>query len=158
MSARLMFRLCVSFCVTLVLLLTGGDGFAQPRPARSFSSKLDAHLRQSLARDGDASERRVIVRVDPKAAKAVDALLRSRGDRMLRYHPTIGAFSLRAKNLLALAESGDVKSISIDAPLQAHQVVFTPLVTQDVVRRTLGVSSSTWTGAGIGVAVIDSGL
>src|SRR5205814_8249795 len=102
--------------------------------------KLDAHLRRALDHEGDWQSRRVIVRVDPNATGTVQALMKARGDRPIRYHAGISAFTVRAHHLEALAKNPAVLSISVDAPLDALQVA-TPstfLPTEQVVRESVG--------------------
>src|SRR6267378_4568490 len=121
--------------------------------------KLDAHLRHALDHEGDWQSRRVIVRVDPKAIGSVQALMRARGDRTIRFHGGISAFTVRAHHLESFANNPAVLSISVDAPLDALQVAppTAVLPTERVVRDSVSLPGA-WTGAGIGVAVIDSGI
>src|SRR5256885_6132994 len=83
-------------------------------------------------------------------------LLRHRGDTTLHYHGGISAFTVRAAHLRALASDPAVRSISVDAPLGALQITdIQP--TQQIVRAAVS-SPGGWTGAGVGVALIDSGI
>src|SRR5438034_708189 len=120
--------------------------------------KLDANLRHALDHEGDWQSRRVIVRVDPNAIGSVQALMRARGDSPIRFHRGISAFTVRAHHLEAFANNPAVLSISVDAPLDALQIAPTTfLPTEQVVRDSVSLPGA-WTGAGIGVAVIDSGI
>ena len=113
--------------------------------------KLDTNLRHAVDHDGDGLPRRVIVRVDPAAVSAMEGLLKGRGDKLIRFHRGISAFTVRSQHLEALADNPAVLSISVDAPLEAHAIV-TPttfLPTQQVVRDSVSVKG-TWTGAGVG--------
>ena len=148
----------VALAIALVWLASGTHGFTAPASDDSGTRKLDAHLRQAIDRDGDDLAERVIVQVEAGAADSVEAALKSRGEKPLRYHPGIGAFTVRSKHLLALAKHPGVKSISIDAPLEALQIApLAVLTTEQIVRDSVSISG-TWTGAGVGVALIDSGI
>ena len=148
--------LLTALLIPIALGLASGDANAQPSAPGDGVGKLDAHLRQLLRSRGDRTAERVIVRVDPGATRAAESFMRRRGDRLLRFHPGISAFTVEARYLQALAELGIIRSISVDAPITAHQNPATP-TTMDVVRRTIGVGSA-WTGAGYGVAGVDSGI
>ena len=145
--------------VAIVLLGPSAEGRASRAPGDS-THKLDRHLRHTVERDGDAAEQRVIIQVDPTAAAPVDKLLRARGDKVIRFHGGIGAFTVRSKHLRALANHPGIKSISVDAPLDALQTIPPPsalLPTNQVVRDSVSAPSP-WTGAGVGVALVDSGI
>src|SRR5688572_24506792 len=85
--------------------------------AAGHDEKIDSHLRKAIEREGEVSSHRVIVRIDPKANGAVRALLQARGDRLVRFHPGIGAFTVDSKRLRALSKHPAIRSISFDAPL-----------------------------------------
>src|SRR5919197_6543069 len=145
--------------LAVVVWLAGGtQGFTTPASDESGKAKLDVYLRHAIERDGDERTERVIIQVDPAAARSIEAVLNARGEKPLRYHPGIGAFTVRSKHLLALANHPGIKSISIDAPLEALQTTsLTPFPAMGIVRDSVSVSG-TWTGAGVGVAIIDSGI
>jgi len=63
-----------------------------------------------------------------------------------------GVFSVPAKNLQALASHPDVAYVAPNRPVHASNDYFEMTVGADIVQ------SSGWDGAGIGVAVIDSGI
>src|SRR4051812_4321101 len=145
------FALCFGFASMFVASVGAVDGHANGRRAQ----KLDAHLRQLVERNDDSPER-VIVQVERDALESVRSLLKSRGDKLIRYHRGIAAFTVQSTRLLDLADHPGIKSISIDATLDASQTQ-APFVTDQVVRDSVSVSG-TWTGAGVRVALIDSGL
>src|SRR3954451_1657842 len=101
------------FAVAVAWLATGTHGLTAPASDESGTRKLDAHLRHAIDRDGDEVTERVIIQVDPGAAGTIEAVLKARGERPLRYHAGIGAFTVRSKHLLALAKHPGIKSISI---------------------------------------------
>src|SRR5918995_1173263 len=135
MSARILpfVNRCVRRLFVAVLLLCvpativwAGDG--QSRPAHA---KLDDQLRAVVGRGADSAPQRVIIRVKPGAADDVKALLRTRGDKALRFHAGINAFTASVRNLAALAKDDRIASVSADAPLHAHQLA-TTLPTQQI--------------------------
>jgi len=85
----------------------------------------------------------VIVRVDLNAIGSVRALMRARGDRPIRFHGGISAFTVRSHPLEALANNPPVLSISVDATLDAHQIASpgTFLPSEQVVRDSVRPSS-----------------
>ena len=128
----------------------------QPASAQTRNRKLDRILQEEAAR-GRGTRVRVIVRMDPSrradVARALDAIGRGR-----REHRLISGFSLEvpADALNGLANVPGVESISIDAPLSASAV---PATNGELLRQELGVpSTGGYQGAGVGVAVIDSGI
>jgi subtilisin family serine protease len=146
----------LALAVALAWLATGTHGLAAPASDASGTRKLDAHLRHAIDRDGDEVTTRVIIQVEPGAAGSVEAVLKGRGETPVRYHPGIGAFTVRSKHLLALARHSGIKSISIDARLDALQTA-SAAPTDRIVRASVSIPG-TWTGAGVGVAIVDSGI
>ena len=71
----------------------------------------------------------------------------------------VGAFGahVHLDDVDVLASDPAVQSVSMDSIVGAHQSTATSYVNPEVIRQTLGFSSS-WTGADIGVAVVDSGI
>ena len=106
------------FAVALAWLATGTHGLTAASD-ESSTRKLDSHLQHAIDRDGDDVTERVIIQVDADAAGSVEAVLKGRGEKPLRYHAGIAAFTVRAKHLVALAKHPGIKSISVDAPLEA---------------------------------------
>ena len=148
----------VAALMVAVGLLITGVRTETASAAGSHRHKLDGRLRQALDREGDWPSRRVIVRVDPKAVGSLRKLLQGRGDRLIRFHGGISAFTVESRHLLALAGNPAVASISEDVPVDAHQVAPpAALPTSQVVRSSVSLPGA-WTGAGVGVAVIDSGI
>src|ERR1051326_4760147 len=94
--------LLVALAATLAASVAGLD--AHNAASRDNSGKLDAHLKPIVERGDDAAPQRVIVQVERDALGSVTALLKSRGDELIRYHAGIGAFTVRSTRLLELAE------------------------------------------------------
>jgi serine protease AprX len=149
--------------------------------------RLDTRLRAVLG-DSTPEPQRVIIRVRPGSRPALRASLTAVGDQILGEHESIDALTaiVPGEDLATLADSDEVLSISCDAVVQPHgllgivggllKVVVNvvgsvvgiilpngadtsgPVVEPVVLRQTLGVDQTSWTGRGVGVAVIDSGL
>ena len=177
---------CVIVCALAVSV--SGDVRGQGAHARRGRDrqKLDTNLREVLDR-GARTSQRVIIRVRGGEGDAVRRTLKAHGDAVVADHESLNALTavVHAEDLEALAERDGVLSISTDAVVRAKllggllggllnvvgslvKVVASvllpsgadtsgPAVPPSVLRATLG-TGSTWTGRGIGVAVIDSGL
>ena len=109
---------------------------------------------------------RVIVRYRAGAGPTLKKRMLARGNRVARNHRGIGALSasLNAGELKRWAKDPDVLGISVDAPIDAHgffeslDTFSNALADAQHLRRTLGLPALHSGGAGIGVAVIDSGI
>ena len=134
--------------------MTGAQKTARPVPP----SKLDRALMQRV--EGQRGGRiDVIVRHVPRAGDAMTEAVRSAGGDVRKAHRLIDGFaaSVPVGALKRLAARADVRSVSLDAPVQVHAAA--PVAGEPgdgVLRQTLGVPADV-TGAGVGVAVIDSG-
>ena len=82
--------------IAVGVLMTGVRASTEAA-AGTHRHKLDGRLRQALDREGDWPSRRVIVRVDPKAVASVRKLLKGRGDRTIRFHGGISAFTVESR-------------------------------------------------------------
>src|ERR671930_1615837 len=123
----------IAFVTVLVSSIAGVHGAASPASNGAHRKKLDAFLRRALDEDAsDSTSQRVIVRVEPDSVAAVRAFLKDRGDKVIRFHRGIVAFTTESKHLVQLASHPGIKSISVDAALGAHQT--TTLPTDKVVR------------------------
>jgi hypothetical protein len=161
-----------------------GTGAAQRQPGNR--SKLDINLRAALDA-GRRDSQRVIIRTRAGERSAVRRALTTHGDRIIADHDSIDALTavVHGDDLEALAAQAGVVSVSSDAVVHAEllggllggllrltsdlvEVVGSVLlpngadtegsaVAPQVLRETLGVTGQ-WSGRGIGVAVIDSGL
>jgi serine protease AprX len=100
---------------------------------------------------------RVIIRVVPGKRALVRRALRRDGLAVKAEHPLIDALTLEVprKALHGLSHNPNILSISLDAPTGAHQ---TAAPSGQTLRSTVGVASVAARGAGVGIAVIDSGI
>src|ERR1051326_2962661 len=122
--------------------------------------KLDRGVRDVL-QSGTTAPQSVIIRVQSGQVAAAKALLASLGDAVETEHPNISALSARVNvnDLDALTNQGLVLSVSINARVTGFA---NPNNTQttavSVLRATQGLTATSPTGKGIGVAIIDSGI
>ena len=79
--------------------------------------KLDAALRDKVAKSARGGRERVIVRVKPEALEQAKSLFKKRGHGIRRFNRLIRSFVIDANNLEELAEYPFIESISIDAAL-----------------------------------------
>ena len=116
--------------------------------ASAGQDKLDSELREKAGRSGTT---RVIVQFNNEA-DAEKAIARVTGNRkrdLGRAH----VIELSNKQIARLAAEGSVKGLSVDRVAQGAMYRVTGTIQSDVVKAQLG-----YTGKGVGVAVIDSGL
>ena len=148
------------------------------------ATRLDTQLRGVLERSAPGPQR-VIIRVRPGSRPAVRDSLTAHGDQILGEHESIDALTavVHGEDLATLGDSDAVLSVSSDAIVRPHGLLdgllgglfhflgavvdillpngadtSGPVVAPAILRQTLGVDDTSWTGRGIGVAVIDSGL
>src|SRR5687768_14964557 len=143
------------FVLGMILTLGSYSATVQGQ-AKDHVGKLDAALRQKLTKPERHGRERVIVRVKPEAVGQAEGIFKARGHAIRRFNRLIRSFVIDANNLEELARHPAIEWISIDARLRADSLITTP-TTQSVLSRTVGAVSS-WTGAGVRVAVIDSGI
>ena len=172
----------------VLALSAAGDlqGNAPNARQRRDRQKLDTNLRAALD-GGTRKSQRVIIRVRGGEGAAVRLALKAHGHPIVAEHESLGALTavVHPEDLDALVGRDGVVSVSTDAVVRAKLLggllggllkivggvvgglvnvllpsgadTEGPAVPPSVLRATLGVGS-TWTGRGIGVAVIDSGL
>src|SRR5579884_3234026 len=150
-----------------------------PASAQTFDSKVDRGLRDALKHGG--ATQNVIVTVNAGCRDFVRTSLQNHGDRIKSDHPLIDAIAveLHSEDVTELANHACVKTLSYDAPVSAKAAqnfggvragdprrpgggASAPPIVNSL-RETLGLPStpapSTPTGdAGVGVAIIDSGI
>lgn len=148
-------------CVLALLAVLGTTVVAAgPRPPGR------AHMDRRVNDAHDAGRpARVIIKYRPGASAALRQRLRTRGLTPQQHHRRVGAYSvaLGAGELRRFAADPDVVGISADAEISSHGehgAPWDPLAPADVqaLRRTLGLPALADGGAGVGVAVIDSGI
>jgi serine protease AprX len=146
----------------------------------SHQSKIDRALADALASGG--ATQRIIISVAPGSRDGIRQALRAHGDRILSEHPSVDAIAaeVHSADVAELAKHDSVAYVSIDATVYAGgvgphhgpqggdripeisrgQSRFAPRA--QTLRQTLGLPSrpdrATPTGAGVTVAVIDSGI
>ena len=176
--------LCLAAAITAVTFAANEPAtLASPARPRRIE-RLDVTL-QKVVEHKRTEPQRVIIRVRPGARAAMSDHLRAHGDRLLADHRAIDAFTaiVHADDLATLADSDAVLSISADAVVRptgllsglgslvgsllttVGNVILPgggdtsgPAVHPATLRSTLGIAGTPWTGRGVGVAVIDSGL
>jgi serine protease AprX len=147
-----------------VLVATFGLALvATPVLAQGSQGKLDLALRNDT---GDGV-RRVIIRTRPGTRALIRRALSAHGDRVQAEHPSIDAITadVHAEDLLALAADSSIESISSDAEVGALAAPIKDLKPargiaehNSLLRTTLGLEATAPDGAGIGVAIVDSGI
>lgn len=155
-------------CLTALLL-----GIAQPasNPRESSGGKLDAAMRLA-AGTPPATRHRVILRTRPNGMAALASEILRTGGRItaeLSFIESIAA-EVDTRTLARLASASVVEGISSDTVVKSAQdsdneesegdgTQVTGSDLTQVLRATLGLPEiPTWTGRGIGIALIDSGL
>jgi serine protease AprX len=162
---------------TVVVILTVISGAAVDGKGKRPRARMDARMRAALAMQRPA-EQRVIVRVRGDAQAGIKRLLRTRGSKVHADHASIRAFSatVQGADLAALAETEGVEGLSLDAVVRSTAkdpvsgllgsvtgTVLDPLLavggkSTSGKKLTKAYGSGLLTGAGVTVAVIDSGI
>lgn len=119
--------------------------------------KVDSSLRSILDNPlGGLSKVRVIVSAKPGQLASLVLTLRLSGFKVVGEHELIEAVTIEAPRLAVatLTTLGLVRAMSLDAPLIAFADTTT---TGERLRGTIGLAETPYTGAGVGVAVVDWG-
>lgn len=147
--------------VSLVVLLATGLAFgSSTRSARqngtfsNIASELSGYLTQAKQGNAEGQTVNVIVQYKHIPTPTHYAAMRDRGARLhAQLHMIRGAaFTIPVSALPALEADSEIESVTIDHPIA---------VMDDFTNAATGVSAawnSGFTGAGVGVAVIDSGI
>ena len=165
--------------VALCLVATAPGSKATPRSETRPSPRLDAQVQHAVQQRTPGTHR-VILRVRPGAEWAVRQALEAHRARVYAEHDSLNAIAaeMDGEDLLAFAVSEHIESISSDARVEGHLLGLVggllnvatglldpgeidtsqPPLSPKTLRATLGLSSTSWTGRGVGVAVIDSGI
>jgi hypothetical protein len=146
--------------VSAVALAAITDTSATPRPRAHIDKAVEAALT-----NGDAPTR-LIVRVDPTSRAALKNTWRQQRHAIHHEHALVSALTIEvpAAAIDGIARMPGVLSVSIDAPLESEAVkvntktVTTVVTYQSFIQQMLGSSASGATGAGVGVAIVDSGI
>ncbi|MGE5245312.1 MAG: S8 family peptidase [Betaproteobacteria bacterium] len=159
---------------TVALLLLGSPTLlAQQRHSRN---KIDLGLQDALRKG--ASTERVIITVDAAARRDIRKALQAHGDRITSENALVSSLSaeVHSGDVAVLADHPSVRSVSLDATVtagsdsgfesaRARKMLRGSLAKDpfpDRLRDTLGLphvaSSTTPTGRGVVVALIDSGI
>jgi serine protease AprX len=129
------------------------------RGAKKPSTKIDAALRQVMQTPGSAA---VSVIVTARGNRQeLEQKVQTRGVSVYSDHPSIGAFaaSVGPEDLAWLANDPNVDTLSLDAVVTPTGGADAPASPPDsALVTTLGLDDVSFTGNGIGIAVIDSGL
>jgi serine protease AprX len=147
-SSRFLLAACVLFA--LPALVSAGER----------RSKLDKALRGLLGK-APASQR-VIIQARPGSRAALKQALLAHGDVVRAEHPSLEALTvdLHGEDLAALEADPSVMAVSIDAEVtsfgKGRRKSSRPAV--DILRYTLGLTSTSPTGRGVNVAIVDSGI
>ena len=155
---RIVWRLGLWAAVVLAVVAWSAPVSAQESPT------LDTAL-QEWADSGTTSPVRVIVRTKPGTRNGVTRTLEGSGAPVHRQHTLLDGLTVTVTNtdLDALLNDPDVESLSIDALVFPTSVEAT---SGEVLRDTLGLvadggvtsGGSAWAGAGVGIAIVDSGI
>lgn len=139
---------------SLLLALVASSALTANAQPVGKSGKLDEVLAKSV-RNGDRDAKRVIIRTRSNGIASLAGVLTAKNLGILRSHRSINAVTatVPVQELKSLEDLSDVDSISIDAVVKAEDYW-----SESPLRGTLGLPTSTPGGAGVGIAVIDSGI
>ena len=162
-------RVLLRFILAVAVLFASGilPAEAQQRPGRRNGrqgrvvrkGKLDRALRDAVDR-GDRQSKRVIIRARRGFGSTLRRALEIHGDVVERDHPLISGVTavIHADDLKALENDPAIVGISIDAPVTAFQGPPPGGGEANHLRDTLGMTATSPTGDGIGIAILDSGI
>ncbi|MBI4265294.1 MAG: S8 family serine peptidase [Acidobacteria bacterium] len=132
----------------------------QPTQAQRPRAKMDKKV-ESISKKGGNARTRVIVRTTASDRPTLKNAWSRQGHKIRREHRVLSALTMEipARSIDALSRAPGVLSISIDAPVRPKQTTELTWTSGTLLQQTLGVDpASGSTGAGVGVAVIDSGI
>jgi serine protease AprX len=144
------------FAVSTILI-----GAEQTAIGDELHPKLDPALRIALEQATDASSIRVVVTARSGQLPALRARMLGRGNAISAQHQFIGALTaqLRVNDVRALETDPIVDHISLDHVVRSTAGPPPAAAPHNqAILGTLGLPSSSITGKGVGVAVLDSGL
>ena len=145
-------RVLTDFAVVLVLLAFSPSSAERLGAAPSWADKLDPILSQRLHQPGRS---RVVIRGTAAGAATVASSVRGLGGRIVRELRLVDGLAVDVPNTLlpAIAANPFVERVSVDRPVAGAMERTGATIGASFVRQQLG-----YDGAGIGVAIIDSGI
>jgi serine protease AprX len=155
-----LFRFGVAIAA-VISLTSSSSTSAHTQPARASRPKLDRALERLAALDAETNVR-VIVTARPGRRGEVKGALANRALSGVLEEPLADALvaEVPGKALRELAGDPRVSHVSLDAPVRSFQAteLTVPLLANNMLLPTLGLPDGRFTGAGVGVAVLDSGI
>lgn len=150
-SMRICRRLVVSVVVACCALLAADGALQAERPA----SKRDAALRGTQPRVV-----RVIITTQPDSTSRIERSLRARGRRIVSRSSLLHAVAAQVTrdDLADLEADAGVIRLSADARVWGHAAGSDTAAAPAGSQAALGLAGGRWTGEGVGIAVVDSGL
>jgi serine protease AprX len=129
----------------------------RPGSRTAVRNSLTAHGDQILGEHESIDGLTAVVHGEDLAELAGnDAILSVSADAIVRPHSLLGGLFGVVGGVLKLV--GGVLNVVVAVALPNGAEVSGPIVAPAVLRQSLGVDNASWTGRGVGVAVIDSGL
>ena len=144
--------------LTTVLAVLLGSSISVPADAAERRSKLDTVLQDAMHRA--PQPQRVIIRTKPGTRGALRTVLQQHGDVVIAEHLSLDALSVtvHGEDLAMLQADPNVLSVSVDAEVTSFAARPAATMRTDTLRATLGLERVTYSGAGVGVAIVDSGI
>jgi serine protease AprX len=147
------------YSLIVVAAFTFACSVSVPAFAKSPKPKLDRAL-EDLSDGSAAGPVSVIISAKSDCGPLLGRLV-NRG-QIRGNHPTIHAVTadIDVSDLDSLSDLPCVDSISLDAPVAAHQTITasSPPMTLDMLRAVVGSDQNKFSGKGVGIALIDSGI
>ena len=155
-----LFRFGVAIAA-VISLTSSSSTSAHTQPARASRPKLDRALERLAALDAETNVRVIVTARAGRRGEVKDALANRALSGVLE-EPLADALvaEVPGKALRELAGDPRVSHVSLDAPVRSFQAteLTVPLLANNMLLPTLGLPDGRFTGAGVGVAVLDSGI
>src|ERR1051325_7211943 len=147
----------LSIAILAAVLLVPVGSFGQ-----GVSHKID-HAVAAQLQSSPTAPQRVIITTLPASREAIKQSLTARGNTVVGENSRFSTLTANVAggDITMYAGNAAVTGIHADAKIVTHAAPGGSGGSDSAVsalRETLGLSSTTWTGAGIGIAVIDSGV
>jgi serine protease AprX len=145
-------RVVAGIILALLFLL---PSFSAPSAQAEGKAKLTGEVERALKSAAPDDMVPVIVQTTGDPSSGHFVRLHGRGGVVKARHTTIHGYSAKvpASQLEAFADDPEVEHVSYDSPVKAHMDVAFPAVKADLAIKDFNVI-----GAGVGVAVIDTGV